>query len=467
MKTPLLLAGVGLVLAALYLASPLTLWVLVAAPLAAWLGSRHLPADERRLLLGLLTAAFLARLAFVGVRFIAGLPHHNDLSLGALSGDESYYLSRALRSRDLMLGFATTKYDYFVTSDEYGLTSYVSLLTWLQVVFGPTPYSMRLVNALFFLTGATLLFREVRRAFGAVPAFTGLGILLFLPSLFFSSVSLLKESLYFLVASALVVGVIATFRSAAARRWPSLLAALAATAACLWLLDDLRRGALFLGLGSIGLTVALRAVGGSRSRTLALAALIAAAGLAVWTQPAWQTRALAAVTSAAKMHAGHVFTVGHAYKLLDDGFYKHPETAMAWDIQLTEPQALRFLVRGAASFLLTPLPWQMRSLSELAFMPEHVIWYLLLALLPIGVAAGAKQDALVTYVLIGFAVPTALVLAVTTGNVGTLLRLRGLVTPTIIWLSALGLCVIGERLLAARQAWPSSPQPLDSRRTAS
>lgn len=467
MRTPLLIAGAGLVLAALYLASPLTLWVLVAAPLLAWLGSRHLPADERRLLLGMLAAAFLARLAFVAVRFFAGLPSHNDLSLGALSGDESYYLSRALRSRDLMLGFTTTKYDYFVASDDYGLTSYVSLLTWLQVVFGPTPYSMRLVNALFFLAGATLLFREVRRAFGSVPAFTGLGILLFLPSLFFSSVSLLKESLYFLVASALLVCVIATFRCAEARRWPALLAALAATAACLWLLDDLRRGALFLGLAGIGLTVVLRAIGGSRWRATALVLLIASAGLAVWTQPPWRTRALAAVTSAAKMHAGHVFTVGHAYKLLDDGFYKSPETAMAWDIQLTEPQALRFLVRGAASFLFTPLPWQMRSLSELAFMPEHVIWYLLLALLPFGVAAGAKQGALVTYVLIGFAVPTAVVLAVTTGNVGTLLRLRGLVTPTIIWLSALGLCVVGERLLAARPAWPPAPQPLEPRRTAS
>ena len=34
------------------------------------------------------------------------------MSIGALAGDESYYLSRALRVRDLLLGYAATKYDY-------------------------------------------------------------------------------------------------------------------------------------------------------------------------------------------------------------------------------------------------------------------------------------------------------------------------------------------------------------------
>jgi hypothetical protein len=39
---------------------------------------------------------------------------------------------------------------------------------------------------------------------------------------------------------------------------------------------------------------------------------------------------------------------------------------------------------------------------------------------------------------------------VTTGNVGTLLRLRGLVTPFLIWLSALGALTVAQYLLTAR-----------------
>jgi hypothetical protein len=53
----------------------------------------------------------------------------------------------------------------------------------------------------------------------------------------------------------------------------------------------------------------------------------------------------------------------------------------------------------------------------------------LLVLLPIGAVAAWRRDPLVTCLLLGYALPTACVLALTNGNVGTLLRLRGLVTP--------------------------------------
>ncbi|MDP2318126.1 MAG: hypothetical protein Q8O42_02145 [Acidobacteriota bacterium] len=447
-------SGVGLLLAASYAASPLTMWVLLAAPVVGWLAARHLPADERRLLFALLGAAFAARLAFIGAQFLIGLPHHNQLAVGALGGDESYYLSRALRSRDLMLGFTGSKYDFFVANDDYGRTSYLGLLTAMQVVFGPTPYGMKVLNALLFMTGAALLFRMVRPAFGLVPALLGLSVLLFLPSLFVSSVSLLKESLYFLVTSALAISAVASIRSAAARRWRAVAGAMAIAAASLWLMNDLRRGALVIGIAGLGLGVAIHVTARSWWRVAAAAGLVLVAGAFFLWQPGWQARALGGITTAAKMHAGHVFTVGHAYKLLDENFYKNPASPDSWDLTLTAPQAGRFLARAAASVLVTPWPWEMRSTSELAFMPEHVVWYLIVLLTPIGAVAGWKRDPLVTSLLIGFAVTAAAVLAVSTGNVGTLLRLRGLVTPYLIWLAALGLCTIGDSLVAARAPRP-------------
>ncbi len=448
-------SGVGLLLAVSYAASPLTMWVLLAAPLVGSLAVRHLPADERRLLFALLGAAFAARLALIGAQFLAGIPHHNDLAVGALAGDESYYLSRALRSRDLMLGFTDSNYDYFVANDDYGRTSYLGLLTLIQVVFGPTPYGMKVLNALLFMTGAVLLFRLARPAFGFLPALLGLSVLLFLPSLFVSSVSLLKESLYFLVTSALAIGSVRAIRSAAAGRWRDVAVAVAIAAASLWLMNDLRRGALVIGIAGIALGAAVHFTVRGRWRIVTALVALLAIGAVFLSRPAWQARALDAVTAAAKMHAGHVFTVGHAYKLMDEGFYKNPAAPMSWDISLTGPQAGRFLVRAATSFVVTPWPWEMRSLSELAFMPEHVVWYLIVLLTPVGILAGWRRDPLVTALLIGFAVTAAAVLAMSTGNVGTLLRLRGLVTPYLIWLAALGLCAIGESLVAARA--PSQP----------
>ena len=48
--------------------------------------------------------------------------------------------------------------------------------------------------------------------------------------------------------------------------------------------------------------------------------------------------------------------------------------------------------------------------------------------------------------------PTSMILALTNGNVGTLVRLRGMVMVILVWVSALGLCALLERVLARASA---------------
>jgi hypothetical protein len=43
----------------------------------------------------------------------------------------------------------------------------------------------------------------------------------------------------------------------------------------------------------------------------------------------------------------------------------------------------------------------------MAQLPEHLLWYALLALAPFGLAAGIRRDSLVTCLLAGYCVPTA------------------------------------------------------------
>jgi hypothetical protein len=54
--------------------------------------------------------------------------------------------------------------------------------------------------------------------------------------------------------------------------------------------------------------------------------------------------------------------------------------------------------------------------------------------------------------LVGYVVPTAAALALTNGNVGTLLRLRGTVTPYLIWPAVVGFCATLQRLTATGRA---------------
>lgn len=439
----------GLGLAVIYAASPLLVGALAIASVLFAVAGRNLDAAERRRLLTILGVALAARLAFIGAMLISGMPALNDLSVGALRGDDAYYLSRAIRARDIALGLTHGRYDYFIVSDEYGRTSYLQLLTVLQTFFGPAPYGMRAINAVLFTAGAYLLFRLTRAAYGATAAAIGLVAVLFMPSLFVASTSLLKESVYFLATTVLLTMVMAVLKYP---RIAGKIAAAAVAAGCLWLLDDLRRGALMMALAGIATAIVLLIALKTGRRAIAAVALAGIVAAVAWTQPAVHQRVNHAVTAAAKTHAGHVFTTGHAYKLLDDGFYMVPATPAAWPLTLTDDQAGRFLVRAARSFLFVPWPWEMASRSELAFLPEHLAWLLIVVFTPIGLVAGWRRDRVVTALLIGFVLPTAAALAITNGNVGTLLRLRGLVSPYLIWLAVLGGLAAAESLLARRAA---------------
>ena len=439
----------GLLLGLLYAASPLFTLTLAASGGVLALAGRDLPAAERRRIVAIIGAALAVRFVLIAAMLIINIPHLSDLGVGGLRGDDAYYLGRAIRARDILLDVTRGRYDFFVVTDEYGRTSYLGLLTFMQVMFGPTPYSVRAFNGLLFVTAGYLLFRLCRPRLGAAVSGVALIVVLFLPSLLASSISTSKEPLYFFTAVSLLMAVMAAIRH------PAMIAkvvAIVAAAICLWILDDLRRGALALCISGLTLAIVARLMFATSRRAIAGFAFVVLAALIAWTQPPVRERFLDGTAAAAKMHAGHVFTSGHAYKLLDDGFYMHPGTPAAWELELTESQALRFLVRAAVSFVVTPLPWQMLSRSELLFFPEHMLWLLIVLFLPIGAVAAWRRDPAITALFIGFALPTAAVLAVTTGNVGTLLRLRGLVSPYLIWFAVVGAFSVAEWLLTRSTA---------------
>jgi hypothetical protein len=431
-------AAIGVIAALAYTLAPLTVVTAILGPLVVWCAARELPQRERQWLYGLVGVAVAVRLAAVAVLFLTA--EHDSQAAAILVGDEAYTLSRALRLRNFMLGIQGLKYDWLIAFDEYGRTSYLWVVTTLQLLFGPSPYGLRLVNVLCFLAGTLLLFRLVRRSYGSLPAFAGLAVLLFQPTWLLWSISLLKESLYFLLASSILVAAVALGRAA----WIARAVALLAMIAGLYALRDLRAGAVALIASGLALGLVLRVLVVNRARfVIGTLAIVMVATLAI-TRPDIQTRVMAGMQEAARMHIGHVFTIGHHYKLLDEGFY----IRLNREPSLTALEAARFAIRALISFLAAPLPWDIVTRGELLQLPEHVLWYVLLLLTPIGFRTGLRSDPLVTCLLLAYVVPTAAVVALTNGNVGTLIRFRGLVTPYLIWLAGLGLCVIMQQLLA-------------------
>jgi hypothetical protein len=82
----------------------------------------------------------------------------------------------------------------------------------------------------------------------------------------------------------------------------------------------------------------------------------------------------------------------------------------------------------------------------LAYLPEQIAWYGLLLLLPAGIVTGLRRDPFLTALLAVHLAVAVMLVAVTSGNIGTLVRHRSLALPYAVWFSGLGACTLLARL---------------------
>lgn len=413
--------------------SPLTVWFTIAMVLLLRTAVSGIGGDERRWILAALVVAIALRVIAIGGLFL--LTNHAQLPFGSFFGDEEYFIKRSIWLRNVALGIPIHRADLIYAFDDYSQTSYLYVLALVQILVGPAPYGVHLLGVALYLAATVVLFRTVRTSLGRMPALFGLVLLLFLPSLFAWSISALKEPLFFfLTASSVAVAV----RVVRAPGWGARFAALLALVALGAALETVRAAGAGLSAASVGGGLAIAWLVQRPRWILATAVVVPIVVGAVLSRPAAQVKAYSAVVTTAQQHWGHVATAGYVYKTLDERLY--PDRSEISDIHFSE--ALRYIVRSFERYLTVPLPWEVRSRAALAFLPEQMVWYVLLALSPLGLWIAFRRDLLVTSLLLGHALVAALLVALISGNVGTLVRHRGMALPYVVWFSAVGLCAL-------------------------
>jgi len=157
------------------------------------------------------------------------------------------------------------------------------------------------------------------------------------------------------------------------------------------------------------------------------------------------------IRDSVRYHAGHVLTVGHTYHMVDGRYYTN------WDpiFEIGPREGAQYVSRAVIHYLVEPLPWVESSRAMLAYVPEQAAWWTILLLTPVGLAAALKRDALVTAVLVAHAMAIVMMVALTSGNIGTLIRHRGLVLPYLVWIAGLGGSVLLHSL--ARRGESGNP----------
>jgi hypothetical protein len=429
----LIACGIGVV----YALSPLTVWFAVAT----WALHRYATAgscaQERRWLTAILAVAIALRVAAVAGLFV--VTNHNQVPFGIFFGDEAAYIRRSMWLGNVALKVPTHTADFIYAFDDSGWTSHLYVLAFLQVLVGPSPYGVHLVGIVMYLFGAVVLYRAVRPTFGVAPSLGGLGFVLFLPSLFAWSISALKEPLYFLFTACSVSCVLTILRS---RRWTVTLASLVAVVGLVAALQTIRdQGGVLMGAGIVvGLFVGWVA---SRPRVLiALMVALPIATGAMLSRPKNQLQVYLALQQAARQHWGHVETKGWVYELLDPRFYG--DVSSVSDMQFRD--SALYVVRAFERYVTVPWPWEVQSRAMFVDIPEQVIWYALVLLLPAGLIASFRRDAMLTGLLFGTALVSIVAVALTSGNVGTLVRHRSLAMPYLVFLSLAGLCEMLSRV---------------------
>ena len=439
-----LAAAAGAAIGIAYTLSPLMVWFAIAMALLLRVVSTGLEGNERRWVLALLLTAIALRLAALAALF--GSTNHAQVPFATFFGDEEYYLRRSIWMRNLALGLPLHTADMIYMFDETGLTSHLSILALVQMLVGISPYGVHLLGMAFYLVACMLLHRTVRAGLGPMPAFLGLLVLLCLPSLFAWSVSALKEPLYILLtATTVALAVFAVRGPGAGRR----VAAAAGIVVAALALESVRAGALALTAASLaaGFAFALLALY-PRVLLATIVAVPIVVGAAL-SRPAVQGKVFAGIVAAAGQHWGHVETPGYVYKLLDERLY--PDKSNISDMHVGE--TMRFVVRAAVRYVTAPEPWSAPSRAALSFVPEQIVWYLIAAFVPVGLLFAFHRDAVVAGLMTGYAAVAAITVALVSGNVGTLVRHRGLALPYLIWLSAVGICECLARL-GGRRANP-------------
>ena len=445
----LITAGAGVLAGLLYSLSPLTVWFFAVLPLLWWFASRDLSDRERRWLLIVLAVAVSLRVAALAGLFLTADPSQPYANV---FGDEEFFKRRTLWLRNIGLGIPVHGADMIYAYDETGRSSYLWVLAYLQALVGPAPYGVHLFNTALYLFAVLLLYRVVRQSYGGLAALGGLVLLLFLPSLFTWSISALKEPLYILVCAIELACAVSIVR--APRWWQRVLAVVAVVLAA-QALQSLRFGG--LGLAAAG-TVGGLALGVLLTRPRVFIASLVAVPLllaVLLARPVVQERVMGAVSMAAFQHWGHLATPGYTYTLIEPRYFNDRLSVRA----MSPPEAARYVIRACVAYFTVPLPWKIESRAMLAFLPEQILWYVLVALMPFGFAAGLKRDVYLTCLIAAHGATAVAMVALTGGNVGTLVRHRGLAMPYLAWFAALGACALAARLIRGGQAARAAAPP--------
>lgn len=388
---------------------PLITGVMAVVMTVRCLGRHVSAAEQNRILWWALVS--------LAVHLVAGLIITNSSLALYLGGDAFTYHREAIA----ILRHWTSGFPMPDNRLQAGKEGFYFLLAGLYWVFGISTTAGLVMNATLSALLIPIVADSTRRLFGTASAHSVPLLALLLPGLFIWTTQLLKEAcVLFLLAVALNCALRLTERVT-----PAALFVLAGSLAALMTfraqVGFVVAASMLLGL-TLGRGHLLGGLGTGIGAMIVVSVLVGTVGLGYRGYQAAVDTDLKQAQTVRQDLANSA----------QSGFAKEASIA-------TTGEAIRFLPRGLAALLLGPFPWQLGSTRQLPALFDVVAWWYLIPFVWRGFVAGWRLVDRRLAVLLLPAAMAAVILALGTGNFGTVVRERTQVVMLLMPLIAYGL----------------------------
>lgn len=449
-RDSIFLVILGTILGLLSFFSPGTLFFICLLLLTIFFINRIPDNKERTFILFIFLAGFIARIIlslltlgwaiFAGkiLNYVSSWSEWNcpDYSTPYLIGDSGYYTLRSLYMSMYWLGKPLT--NMLVTDfvkGPYGAGGFNYILASYFTIFGYSPITSRFINCFFGTITAIIIYFIVKDIFGGKIARLSSLLILFFPSLFFWSITNLKEASFtFLIY--IMLWAIIKFES---RKKIYYLIMLVLSISLQYSIRPSYKEFLYINIATCVIYFSYSYfLSINRKKKLSFFIFIFIASLLViYLQRSSIIIALNKITKSLVIAQLSGSDVGLNYKLLPDEVYEKFDRLNYLEHYF---DYLRMLANGWLHITFEPFPWRItQSRAMLFIFPFTMLRYLMIGFAILGIIISVRYRFKESFILLLYFFVMTSVVSVTESNIGTMFRVRDFLTPILLIFASLAL----------------------------
>ncbi len=443
----LLMVLIGIAVGYLSLVNPGGLLVLVLVALCTVILWRFTSAENRKFIMTLFFIGVASRIIIFLILFLFSTFAGKS---GWLFGDSWGLYNFAWAWAQQMDGISDIIYfeamdghlypflNYQITGIwQYGYNSLTYLLGTVFHFFGPLKFSPRLINCLIGVGAGIFIYYIVKDIYGKRTAKLSAILTVFTPSLFLWSLGFLKDIPFVFIGCAILWSFV---RFQKTKRALYLIILIFAILAQYTMRPNLSPA---LIIGTFILSYFLISEIRWRKKIIVFICLL------ILIVPLSRMIDFKTIVSNQATHVltysrGVINTGGSIYKIFDDKYYRGGSMSLSNNISYID--FTKGFFKGWFYFLLVPFPWKIHTNLLLMSYPQVILWYLFIPFVFIGMITAFRYKWRETFIFFVYIILYGSIIALHSGNIGTVFRHRDMLNPIFLIFGSLGLMKIFGQL---------------------